>query len=157
MYAIVVLKCCFVLSTVWCHFLCAILSDAVVLTAEKWKRCQALFELNSDSNLLFLVPTLFIFKPLSVFFFFFQIWGLNSGPTPLALLCEWFFWDRVSWTVCLGWLGTLILLISASWVARITGVSHWCLTWLCFLDVDYWNWYCSLDYTVRSCLKKKKK
>jgi hypothetical protein len=37
----------------------------------------------------------------------------------------WFlFWDRVSWTICLGWLRTMILLISASWVARITGVSH---------------------------------
>jgi hypothetical protein len=27
-------------------------------------------------------------------------------------------------TICLGWLPTMILLISASWVARITGVSH---------------------------------
>jgi hypothetical protein len=29
------------------------------------------------------------------------------------------------WTICLGWLWPVILLISASWVARITGVSHW--------------------------------
>jgi hypothetical protein len=29
-------------------------------------------------------------------------------------------------TVCLGWLQTTILLISASWVARITGMSLWC-------------------------------
>jgi hypothetical protein len=36
-----------------------------------------------------------------------------------------FFWDRVSWTICLGWLQTSILLIPVSWVARITGVSHW--------------------------------
>jgi hypothetical protein len=35
-----------------------------------------------------------------------------------------FFWDRVSQTICLGWLQTAILLISTSWVARITGVSH---------------------------------
>jgi hypothetical protein len=34
-----------------------------------------------------------------------------------------FFWDRVSWTICLGWLWTSILLISASWVARITDLS----------------------------------
>jgi hypothetical protein len=57
-------------------------------------------------------------------------WGLNSGPlpwdTPPALFCDGFFWDRVLWTVCLGWLWTTILLISASWVARITGVSHGC-------------------------------
>jgi hypothetical protein len=38
---------------------------------------------------------------------------------------EGFFRDRVSWTVCSGWFWTLILLISVSWVARITGVSHW--------------------------------
>jgi hypothetical protein len=30
----------------------------------------------------------------------------------------------VSQTICLGWLWTVILLLSASWVARITGVSH---------------------------------
>jgi hypothetical protein len=30
-------------------------------------------------------------------------------------------------TVCPDWLQTSILLISASWVARSKGVSHWCL------------------------------
>jgi hypothetical protein len=35
-----------------------------------------------------------------------------------------FFWDRVCWTICPGWLRTMILLISASWEARIIGVSH---------------------------------
>jgi hypothetical protein len=35
-----------------------------------------------------------------------------------------FLWDRLSWTICPSWLQTLIFLISASWVARITGVSH---------------------------------
>jgi hypothetical protein len=33
--------------------------------------------------------------------------------------------DRVSQTICLGWLQTTILLISAYWVARIIGLSHW--------------------------------
>jgi hypothetical protein len=33
--------------------------------------------------------------------------------------------DRILRTICLGWLLTVILLISASWVARITGVNHW--------------------------------
>jgi hypothetical protein len=37
-----------------------------------------------------------------------------------------FFWDKVSQTIFLGWLWTGILLISASWVGRITGVSHQC-------------------------------
>jgi hypothetical protein len=31
---------------------------------------------------------------------------------------------RVLWTICPGWLQMAILLISASWVARITGVGH---------------------------------
>jgi hypothetical protein len=56
-------------------------------------------------------------------------WGLNSGSVPWAippaLFCVGYFRDRIS-TICLGWLQTLILLISASWVARITGVSYRC-------------------------------
>jgi hypothetical protein len=36
----------------------------------------------------------------------------------------WWFFEIVSWTVCPGWFWTAILLIAASWVARITGVSH---------------------------------
>jgi hypothetical protein len=58
-----------------------------------------------------------------------QYWGLNSGPpwaTPPALFCDGIFRDRVSWTIYPSWLWTAILLISASWVARITGVSHQC-------------------------------
>jgi hypothetical protein len=35
-----------------------------------------------------------------------------------------FFPHRVFWTIHPGWLWTLILLISASWVVKITGVSH---------------------------------
>jgi hypothetical protein len=77
-----------------------------------------------------------------------KYWGLNSGPhaarpsaLPLESLCQPFFCVgyfryRDSWTICLGWHQTMILLISASWVARITGVSHWhpasCIT----LDFD---------------------
>jgi hypothetical protein len=41
--------------------------------------------------------------------------------------CDGFFPDRVLGTICLGWLQTAILLISASCVARITGMSHSCL------------------------------
>jgi hypothetical protein len=47
---------------------------------------------------------------------------LNHSP---ALSLRRVFWDRFSRTICLGWLWTTILLISASWVASITGVSHW--------------------------------
>jgi hypothetical protein len=41
-----------------------------------------------------------------------------------VLFCVGFFWDRVSWTICPGWFQTTMLLISASWVARIIGMSH---------------------------------
>jgi hypothetical protein len=37
----------------------------------------------------------------------------------------WVFQDRVSWTICPGWLWIPILWISLSWVAKITRVSHW--------------------------------
>jgi hypothetical protein len=64
-----------------------------------------------------------------------QYWGLNSGPAPWAtppvLFRDGFFQDRVSWTICPSWLWTEILLISISWIARITGVSHW--HWLHYL------------------------
>jgi hypothetical protein len=43
----------------------------------------------------------------------------------LALFCIGYFQDMVLWTISLGWLQTMILLIFASWVARITVVvSH---------------------------------
>jgi hypothetical protein len=58
-----------------------------------------------------------------LYFFFFAVLGFelrvysfSYSTSPLR--------DRVSQTICLGWLRTMFLLISASWVARITGVSH---------------------------------
>jgi hypothetical protein len=62
----------------------------------------------------------------SSFFFCTETWtqGLHLEP---ALFLWRIFWDRISGTICLGWLQIVVLLISASWVARITGLSHWCL------------------------------
>jgi hypothetical protein len=59
------------------------------------------------------------------FFFFWRYWGLNSTYTQPALFCDGCFQDKVSWTICLGLASNGSLLISSSWVARITGVSHW--------------------------------
>jgi hypothetical protein len=53
-----------------------------------------------------------------------RAFSLSHSSSPL---CNGYFWDRVLQTICLGWLLTVNLLISASWVARITGVNHWCL------------------------------
>jgi hypothetical protein len=50
--------------------------------------------------------------------------GLHLEPLHQPFLWWFFFWDRVSCTICPGWLWTTVLLISASWVARITGMSH---------------------------------
>jgi hypothetical protein len=53
----------------------------------------------------------------------------------------WFFFFWISWTICPGWLWTMILLISASWVARITGVSHrWPVRFFLFLSSLSWKW-----------------
>jgi hypothetical protein len=53
-----------------------------------------------------------------------RIWtqGLHLEPIP-ANFCDEFFRDKFLWTICPGWLWPVILLISASWVARIIGVS----------------------------------
>jgi hypothetical protein len=49
---------------------------------------------------------------------------LSYFTNPL-FFCLWrALWDRVLRTICQGWLWTSILLISAFWVARITGVSQ---------------------------------
>jgi hypothetical protein len=53
-------------------------------------------------------------------FFFLVVLGLElraytlSHSTSPFFFCDEFFWDRVSWTICLGWLQTMIFLISAS-------------------------------------------
>jgi hypothetical protein len=83
----------------------------------------------------------------SLFFFFLAVLGFELRASsllgrhsyhhltiPFALFLWWIFWDRVSWTICVSWLGTVILLTSASWVARIAGVSHWCL-WKVYFHV----------------------
>jgi hypothetical protein len=76
-------------------------------------------------------------------FFFLLYWSLNSRPTswaiPPALLCEGFFWDRVlNYLPMLAW--TAILLISASWVVRITSVSHGHPAYVgCFFKIRSWK------------------
>jgi hypothetical protein len=76
--------------------------------------------LNRDSNHIDL-----IFFFLS---FFLRYWSLNSGlhlkPLLQPFIMMGFFKDRILQNYLPGWLQTAILLISASWVAWITGVSH---------------------------------
>jgi hypothetical protein len=75
---------------------------------------------------------------LGFFFCFLRYWGLNSGPSPWAIppalfVIGFFFEIGFCELFALGWLRTSILLISASWVARVTGVSRQCLAQHCFL------------------------
>jgi hypothetical protein len=61
-------------------------------------------------------------------------------------------WDGVSWIFCTGWPWTAILQVSASWVARITDLSHH--SWLeiilfylsiyLFIFINYSNTWCVL-------------
>jgi hypothetical protein len=93
------------------------------------------------------------------FFFFFSTGVLNSGPTPWGSPPALFwtvFWDRVLRTTCPGWLWTVILLISASWVAQITDMSHWCLAYkvkftplLCLAQLIFYALY----WKIFSCHK----
>jgi hypothetical protein len=66
----------------------------------------------------------------------------------LQSILLWLFWRWSSWTVCLGWPRTKILLISASQVARITGVSHQCLAFFFFL---WWWGYWAADSQPFCC------
>jgi hypothetical protein len=88
---------------------------------------------------------LYKFLDAGVYFFFLQYRGLNSGPSPWATpptLVLWrVFWDRVWWTICPGSLQTAILLISASWVARITDVSHGCPALGLYLIIFYYIYF----------------
>jgi hypothetical protein len=58
-----------------------------------------------------------------IFFFSIGVWTTPWATPPAPFICDRFFWSGISQTICLGWLQTTILLISA-WVARITGLSH---------------------------------
>jgi hypothetical protein len=98
--------------------------------------CPCLMYRDSPSNPVTKYPTpcLRAWHPRSTFFFFFLVsqashlqsmcsttWA--TFPVYFAVVFEMGGW--VSWTIYLGWPQAAILLMSASQVARITGVSHW--------------------------------
>jgi hypothetical protein len=95
-------------------------------------------------------------------FIFLQSWGLNSGSSPWAtppalFFCEGFFEIRSHGTICPGCLWTSILLISASWVGRITGVSHQCLACLIFFHEQLRPFWTKLLTNYFCCFKIKGK
>jgi hypothetical protein len=66
---------------------------------------------------------------VQVSFFFLRYWSLNSGPSPWTTPPALFLWrvfqDSVLWPLCLGWLWTVILLISASWGLQVRATDTW--------------------------------
>jgi hypothetical protein len=77
---------------------------------------------------------LFSFFIFAVLGFRLRTFTLSHSTRPFL---SWVFWDRVLWIICPGWRWTSILVISASWVARITGLSHRCPAPSDFLIVFY--------------------
>jgi hypothetical protein len=60
---------------------------------------------------------------------------LHQPPPPATIFCDGFF-EIESWELfALCWFWAMILLISVSWVARNTGVSHWHLAALVIFEI----------------------
>jgi hypothetical protein len=100
-----------------------------VCTQGTESRAPCIISMHSTTKLyLQLLQKICFYLFIYLFTYFWWNWGLNSGPSPWAtpptLFYDRYFQDSVSQTICPGWLWTTILLISASGVARITGVSH---------------------------------
>jgi hypothetical protein len=89
-------------------------------------------------------------------FFFFVVLELELRTSTLRhstspFFVMGFFQDRVLWTICSGWLWNIILLVSASLVGRITGMSHWRPAWWgSYMAMSLWFWI--LPVLVPECL-----
>jgi hypothetical protein len=57
-------------------------------------------------------------------------------------------------SICAGWPWTEILLIPASWVTRIIGVSHWYLA-SCGLFLNLWRNFCFCILFLPCYIEKK--
>jgi hypothetical protein len=107
---------------------------ALYMLGKHWTIASVLVFLGPDNAMQFSLALNWRSSCLSfvLFCFFFKALGLELRLTPPVLFLWKVFWDRILRSFCPGWLWTVILLISASWVARITGVSHRCLACLSF-------------------------
>jgi hypothetical protein len=83
----------------------------------------------------------------SLIYLFFMVLGIeqkasNLSHSTIPFLMMGLFQERVSRTICHWWLGTTLLLISASWLAKITGMSHWHPVGIHFLgSLVFWALY----------------
>jgi hypothetical protein len=89
-----------------------------------------------------------------------RVWtqGLHLEPLHQSFSRDGSFRDRVLQIICLHWIWTMILLISVSWVARTTGMSHHCPTLKTEdlstdLSTFYWlHLFTVLEHVLSSCL-----
>jgi hypothetical protein len=65
--------------------------------------------------------------------------SLHLQPLYQPFLVIFFFWDRVSQTICQGWLWTMIFLNSDSWAARIIGIATGAQLGFSFCSTRVWN------------------
>jgi hypothetical protein len=77
---------------------------------------------------IYFLHYLFIYLFIAVLGLELRAFTLSHSTRPF---CDGYFQDRVSRTICLGWLRPMTLLNSASWAARIIDMNHWHLdyTW----------------------------
>jgi hypothetical protein len=90
-----------------------------------------------------------IYSPIPILGFELKVYTLSHSTIPFLFVMG--FYHRVSRTICPGWVQATVFLISASWVARITAVSHWhpsqphvfcncrCGLWKGFAFCWYWD------------------
>jgi hypothetical protein len=96
------------------------------------------------------ISQILVFANYYYYFFFFWWWlgfelkAYFLNHSNQSFFCVVFFQDRVSTTICPGWLQTAILLISDTWVARRTGVNHWCPACFCKFLKKNQTIYCTL-------------
>jgi hypothetical protein len=79
------------------------------------------FKYKTSNSIFFLVRLRFEFGALHLQSRHSTAWATSPAHFALAIL------EMMSQTICLSWPQTMILLISASQIARITGMSHPCL------------------------------
>jgi hypothetical protein len=119
-----------------------------VITSFNWEISQlakqAFYHLSHTSS-LFCSGYLFIFCGTGAW-----TQGLHLEPFHQPFFLWWVgFQDRILRTVFLGWLWTEILLIFASWIAKIIGISNWCpAAPVIFGDGVWWTIFSDWPWTL---------
>jgi hypothetical protein len=118
-----------------CEIVSFVLDVAIKCWARKWEMQHSRVHKvpmwwETDTCGASSAPTL---RPPAPSFFFFFFCGTGAWTQSLHLeplhqpsfFCKRFFEIGSRRTICVGWLRTVILLISASWITRITGWASW--------------------------------